>query len=595
MTTTVGVPEASRAPSVSPPETAAVSAAQAGTADPDPLQPVSLLWPSGRVHSPGPQRVEAATLADLDVREAIRILSGSDPNRDAFVTAILAELGDAELILYRQDVLEAILEDEQLRRGLSEIGTLIADVVQLRSGQGRATWSVTVIARRLMELEGYVRIATQLRDELARASGWLGRSRALRLLHAHLAALTGTAAFRALQEELPVLRATLDKVRSVTIGINLTRDLSPDSATILSISAERVEGRNPLLDRLFGRGSAEKALSPLHDVDLGNPGNVLNRDLQKLLGAVVNPVANALGRHTHVNAQSLDHLEREIHFLLRAVALTRRLEQAGLPTCRPEIAPESERVTLLTDAYNVGLALRSPEAPEEHGIITNTVTFDGTLGRVWILTGPNRGGKTTYTRAVGQAHILFQAGLRVCARRARLSPITSIYSHFPTPESEQLGMGKLDEEAQRLAEIFRVALPSSLILLNEVLAGTSAIEALGLAIDAVRALRLLGTRAIYTTHLHELPARAEEINASTPGDSRVGSLVAGAELDADADTNGHAGQAGQAGHRRTFRIQPGPPQHVSYASEIAEQHGISFAQLQRLFEKRGVLAPGPVP
>ncbi len=121
---------------------------------------------------------------------------------------------------------------------------------------------------------------------------------------------------------------------------------------------------------------------------------------------------------------------------------------------------------------------------------------------------------------------------------------------------------------------------------------------MGLATDAVRALRLLGTRAIYTTHLHELPARAEEINASTPGDSRVGSLVAGAELDADADTNGHSGhsgQTGQAGHRRTFRIQPGPPQHVSYASEIAEQHGISFAQLQRLFEKRGVLPPGPVP
>ena len=43
------------------------------------------------------------------------------------------------------------------------------------------------------------------------------------------------------------------------------------------------------------------------------------------------------------------------------------------------------------------------------------------------------------------------------------------------------------------------------------------------------------------------------------------------------------------GHRRTFRIQPGPPQNVSYASEIAEQHGISFPQLQRLFEKRGVV------
>jgi DNA mismatch repair protein MutS len=443
-----------------------------------------------------------------------------------------------------------------------------------------------------------VRIATQLRDDLARAPGWLARSRALQGLHAHLVALTGTHAFRALQEELPRLRATLDRVRSVTIGINLTRDLSPDSATIISIDAQKVEGRSvlPLLDRLFGQGSAEKALSPLYDVDLANPGNPLTRDLQKLLAAVIAPVSDAMRRHTHTNAQSLDHLERELSFFLNAVKLTRKLEEAGLPTCRAEIAPAEERVTVLADAYNVGLALRSPEG---HAIIANNVTFDGQLGRVWILTGPNRGGKTTYTRSVGQAHVLFQAGLRVPARQARLSPAGSIYSHFPTPESEQLGMGKLDEEAKRLAEIFRFAAPTSLILLNEVLAGTSAIEALGLATDAVRALRLLGCRAIYTTHLHELPSRTDEINATTPGDSLVGSLVAGVEMEEAVSPPGPTTNATppagviSSGHRRTFRIHPGPPQNVSYASEIAEQHGISFAQLQRLFEKRGVIPPQP--
>jgi DNA mismatch repair ATPase MutS len=312
-------------------------------------------------------------------------------------------------------------------------------------------------------------------------------------------------------------------------------------------------------------------------------------------------------RYTGTNAASLDHLERELSFLLGGVELARRLERAGLHTCRPDVAPAEERVTVLQDAYNVGLALRTladrkpqePELPPGAGIVTNTVTFDGDLARVWILTGPNRGGKTTYTRAVGQAHVLFQAGLRVPARAGRMSPVGAIYTHFPTGESEQLGMGKLDEEAERLAHIFRVAYPTGLILLNEVLAGTSAIEALGLATDAVRALRLLGVRAIYTTHLHDLPARAAEINASTAGASLVGSLVAGVEDSAAGPPPSAAGAADGApqgplrvigsAHRRTFRIQPGPPSNVSYASEIAEQHGISFAQLQRLFEQRGVL------
>ena len=573
----------------------------------DPLAPVSLLWPPGHVASPGPARINTATLNDLDLRELILVLAGHDAKREAFVTAVLQELGDPEQTRYRQEVTEALLADERLLRALLDAAALMQEIQERKAGTGRVTWSVSIVAKRVLELEAYVHLATRLRDDLSRATAALKRSRALALLHAHLAALTGTPAFAALQQELPAVRATLDRVRSVTIGVNLTRDLNPDSATILSIDATRVEGRGPLLDRLLGRGSSERALSPLYNVDLTNPGNPLSRDLQKLLAAVIQPIADAMGRYTHVNAQSLDHLEREIHFYLNAVGLVTKLERAGLPACRAEIAPPDERVTLMSEAYNVGLALRTlSEAPvlasgsggASHrqtvdgntlGIVTNSVTFDDALGRVWILTGPNRGGKTTFTRSVGQAHVMVQAGLRAPARTARLSPAGSIYTHFPTPESEQLGMGKLDEEAQRLAEVFRVATPHSLILLNEVLAGTSAIEALGLAVDAVRALRLLGARAIYTTHLHELPTKCEEINATTPGSSLVGSLVAG--VDQSTVTADAATPAGviSSGHRRTFRIQPGPPQNVSYASEIAEQHGISFPQLQRLFQKRGVV------
>ena len=237
---------------------------------------------------------------------------------------------------------------------------------------------------------------------------------------------------------------------------------------------------------------------------------------------------------------------------------------------------------MLSNAYNPSLALRTLDAAKQDRaaaamIVTNPMTFDGETARIWILTGPNRGGKTTYTRAIGLIHVLFQAGLHVPASAARLSPVDAIHTHFPSPEGSQLGMGRLDEEADRLAAIFREATPQSLILLNEVLAGTSAIEALGLAIDAVRGLRLLGARAIYATHLHELAARTTEINDSTEGFSAAGSLVAGVESD-DAVV--------AVGHRRTYSIRAGPPRGVSYASEIAEQHGISFAQLQGLLRER---------
>jgi DNA mismatch repair ATPase MutS len=88
-------------------------------------------------------------------------------------------------------------------------------------------------------------------------------------------------------------------------------------------------------------------------------------------------------------------------------------------------------------------------------------------------------------------------------------------------------------------------------------------------------MRLLGVRAIYATHLHELAADAEAINAETPGDSAVVSLVS---VVTEADSGGEV--------RRTYRIVPGPPMGRSYAREIAARYGISFEQLTAALRAR---------
>jgi len=524
--------------------------------------------------------------ADLDLDEVLRLLTDEQSRRERFVSSVLAELAtDPEVIVYRQEAVTDLLEDVQLRERLAGALPGLTALTQERSHSPRDNWSVLLIARRLAELEIYVDVALRLRQALEAATI---RSTALRGLLEHLIAVTDAPDFRSLQAQLPELRANLEQAGSITIGINLSRDLLPESAAIMSIKAEKIEGRGTLLERLFGGDSERRGITPLRLGDAGNiysAENRLFRDLRKLLELVTAPVGQVIDRYTSINAQSLNTLEPELSFLLNGIGLIERLREIGLPVCRPEVHDPDERLTVLEDGYNVSLALRMAGSPAPEGepapqIVTNTIAFDGKHGRVWILTGPNRGGKTTYTRAVGLAHVLFQAGLYVPARSARMSPVDMIYTHFPSQEGAQLGMGRLDEEAERLAAIFRAATPHSLILLNEVLAGTSAIEALGLALDAVRGLRLLGVRAIYTTHLHELAASVDAINAGTSGDSTVASLVADVEGD---------GVVIGTRHRRTFRILPGPPRGVSYASEIAEQHGISFGQLASLLEQRGVI------
>jgi DNA mismatch repair ATPase MutS len=375
-------------------------------------------------------------------------------------------------------------------------------------------------------------------------------------------------------------------------------------ATLLSINKRKFRGVSySLLDLLFSREEKRgdwEGIAPLHSVprqaaalqgsnthgyDLDNPMLYpLFRDLSQVLKQVSRPVAAALQRYVRVNTQFLGELRIELAFYLGAARLIERIRAGGLPVCRPELAPQKARVCELEATYNLNLAVRTLAKGERdlsRIIITNNASF-GPEGRIFVLTGPNQGGKTTYTQAIGLVQVLAQAGLYVPGTRARISPVDNIYTHFPVEEQPAQETGRLGEEAQRLGEIFARATRHSLVLLNESLSSTSPGESLYLARDIVGILRLLGARAVYSTHIHELAAAVDELNRDTPGDSTVISLIS---LVSD---NGHAGEHPQD-IRRTYRIVPGPPMGRSYAREIASRYGISYEQLEQLLRARGVL------
>jgi DNA mismatch repair protein MutS len=547
-------------------------------------EPLSLLWPPG--HRPARReraRLDPQVIADLDLDRVTSALSGGETHREPFVRTVLAALcPDPAVITYRAATLTDLLETGALRVRLQQILPTLTALLQT-AGPQPEEWVVHQVIQRLRELTLYVEAAVQLHEALTVEPP---RAPALRALQAHVESVITGDVFVTLQAELPTLHAALACAGSITIGVNLGADLEPESAAILALSEEKISGRMPLLERLLGGGASPHSLTPLRAVQAAPVGRdtALARDLRALLERVTDPVRRALDRYLSLQTQTLCSIEPELGFLLHSAALFDRLREAGLPVCRPEPAPIEQRSCALQEGYNLALALRmlgdtSGESTVDD-LVMNPVVFDAARGRVWILTGPNRGGKTVYARSVGLAHVLFQAGLYVPARAAAMSPVDAIYTHFPTPERGQPGMGKLDEEAAQLAAIFHQASPQSLILLNEVLAGTNAIEGLALALDVVRGLRLLGARAIYVTHLHALAERVDEINAQTAGDAAVGSLVAEVESD-----------EGQGRERRTFRIRPGSPQGTSYASTIAQQHGISFPQLAALLRERGILPP----
>ena len=560
--------------------------------------PISLLWPPDvPATGAGAARLSSAAAADLDLDYAVNALSAAYGYAPRTREVLLTLITDPAVISYRQDVLADLLRTPELADRLVGLLPRLAALDTFGYSAQVDQSPLHEVVWRIGQLESYVEAVTGLHavfeglTHRVQAAGW-------RALHAQIDAVAQDATFRGLVAELPDLLKKVRGIASITVGINLDDRLRPVEATLVAVNNKKYRSSDTaLFSVLFGReasGSQWEGLAALHaaapklppgvraggrGMDLDNPLLYpLFRDLADVLKKISRPVATALQRYLRLNVAALSDLGAELAFYLGALALIRRVDAAGLPFCRPEIAPPDARVCEIDGAYNLNLALRrlaaDPSVDLSAAIVASDVAFGGG-GRIFVLTGPNQGGKTTYTQAVGLAHVLAQAGISVPGTRARVSPLDGVYTHFPVEERPESGAGRLGEEARRLNDIFAQATRHSLILLNESLASTSPGESLYLAQDVVRALRRLGARAIYATHLHDLAAGCDALNAETPGDSLIVSLVS------------LAGE--EDGARQTYRIVPGPPRGRSYAREIALRYGISFEQISDLLARRGLL------
>ena len=565
------------------------------------LAPISLLWPPAMETSLStlPPRLSEQSAADLDLDATVSALSAAHGHAREIRAILLHLCDDPAVIRYRQDVIDDLLTHPDLAQQLKDLLPQLTELHRYRFTLRPGQTPLHEVAWRVGQLEAYVECVQGLRAIFAGIDGTL-RADAWRRLRERVEDIGGDPLFQTLVAELPDLIARVRSIASVTIGVNLDDQLRPVEAVLLAVNKEKFRGpSSSLLAALFGGNPSESewaGIAPLHSmppktastpfgpvgIDLDNPMmHPLFRDLANVLKQTSRPVAAALQRYVHINSRALGDLTAELAFYLGAVDLIDRLRAAGLPLCRPEILLGEARVCTVAQTANLNLALRllerDPHADLTAAIVLNDVRFDDTR-RVFILTGPNQGGKTTYTQGVGLLHVLAQAGLPVPGTAAQISPVDGIFTHFPVEEQPESGAGRLGEEAQRLGAIFAHATRRSLVLLNESLSSTSFSESLYLARDVVRILRLMGVRALYATHLHELAADVDALNADPGGESAVASLVSLAAPAHDGETI-----------RQTYRIVAGPPRGHSYARDIAARYGISFDQLADLLRRRGLL------
>ncbi|PCD01810.1 DNA mismatch repair protein MutS [Sphingomonas spermidinifaciens] len=145
------------------------------------------------------------------------------------------------------------------------------------------------------------------------------------------------------------------------------------------------------------------------------------------------------------------------------------------------------------------------------------VANDCALGedsRLWLVTGPNMGGKSTFLRQNALIAVLAQAGSYVPATRARIGLVDRLFSRVGASDNLARGRSTFMVEMVETAAILAQATPQSFVILDEVGRGTSTYDGLAIAWAVVEAIHEVNRcRCLFATHYHELTRLAERCQA----------------------------------------------------------------------------------
>lgn len=481
---------------------------------------------------------------------------------------------DEEVIRFRQATLDDLLRHPALAETLKAVRPVLDDICGLRlldrgeSAGDSYLYSIT-------EVELYVSVLDVLKSGMAPLSGEL-KSPAFLRLYDYVRTLTESAYYRELNEQLTALSSRVREIRSVTVGVNLDAELRPVSAGVISVNPETFKSGKTLdkILRLSFKNDSFTTIAPLTPFEKGESENkqqalvgAFHGALEEVYRASVRDWRRIVEGYVTENTDFLLRLLPEIEFVTRAAEVVTALgEKPGCPVAIPTVLPKEKHAFVAKDLYNPRVALAVSDE-----MVKNDLVFDDKAG-IYVLTGPNRGGKSVVTVAAGAVQAFFQLGLPVPAREAALSVADGIFTHFPEGAFDTIDKGRLGEECARLREIFDAATRDSLVLLDESLSSTGAYEATSIASELLLGFAVLGCRGIFSTHLHELAAMAEELSEKSlkAGGVAVDTLV-----------------AGMREGERSFRIVRAKPEGKSYAKDIAAKYGLSYEELRQKIENKG--------
>lgn len=236
----------------------------------------------------------------------------------------------------------------------------------------------------------------------------------------------------------------------------------------------------------------------------------------------------------------INSLGSELGFFVGCINLYEEIQKTGGYTCFPDPKPVNDSLLGFSGLYDITLFITL-----NGKVVSNDLPLSNQ--RLTLITGPNRGGKSTFLRSVGQSLLMMNAGMFVGAREFSASSFRHIYTHFKREEEKEMTIGKFDEELNRMSLIVDKLSPGCVVLFNESFASTNVLEGSQIASQIIKGLVDSNVVVLFVTHLYEL---AQLFQSDSSYDVRF--------LVAERLSNG----------QRTFKVIQGIPKCTSYGEDL---------------------------
>ena len=509
--------------------------------------------------------IDMYTLEELGMLEILDLKSSE--LSDYFTTS-------PEVMKYRNEVFSDMMKCPALSETLNSLMPVLTDVTELRRLEADNGHDDDYLSS-ITEIELYISCIEILYEGLTKARDSI-KSRAFKILEERIRVLAESDYYKELNEKLNELTKRVREIKSVSIGVNLDSQLRPQYAGVLSINSEPFKSGDTL-DKIlrlnfkdddytcianlvpFGKKQSDNQKTAL--------SNAFNTAINEVYHSSLKSWKRIVQSYVLENTDFLLGLMPEIEFVVKGTEMLKKLEAKGCWLTEPALAPMGERVFDADDLYNPVVALKLPDGEE---IVPNDVRFNENDATIYVLTGPNRGGKSVITCAIGLGIAMMQLGMFVPAKNARISPADAIFTHFPTGADDTIDKGRLGEECARLGEIFDCVTKHSIVLLDESFSSTGSYEGSYIASEVLSGISIVGCRCLFATHLHELAAEIDRINAESQakGGVKIDTLVAGIEEG-----------------KRSFKVFRAKPDGKSYARDIAERYGLTYENILKKIGK----------